>query len=65
MKTYPKELQAIKDDIETLHGVELLEYHNKNWLSGDNATRCKARIDILDGLRKRVDSFIAKYGDKI
>ena len=44
---YSNEKDVMKGNLEILYAVELLEYHNKNWLSGDNKTRCEAKICLL------------------
>ncbi len=36
--------QYVIDLLETLLAIELLEYHDKNQLSGDNATRSKEEV---------------------
>lgn len=37
----------LKDIIEQLLAIELLEYHNKGFLAGDNCTRCELKQEYL------------------
>jgi hypothetical protein len=37
----------ILSNIEQLLAIEILEYHNKNYLAGDNKTRNQAKRDLL------------------
>ncbi len=39
--------QYVLDSLEILLAVNLLEYHDKNWLSGDNKTRCENKIRLI------------------
>lgn len=38
-----EKLERLKAELEKMYGVELLEYHDKNHLSGDNKTRSEIR----------------------
>lgn len=38
-----KKLEYLKAELETMYAVELLEYHNKNYLAGDNKSRSESR----------------------
>jgi hypothetical protein len=60
MKTYPKELNDILDGLDTLKSIELLEYNNKNWLSGDNASRSMAKVELTDQIIDGLKSYIHK-----
>jgi hypothetical protein len=40
-------LQRMRGQTEVLHAVEVLEYHNKNWLGQDNPTRSAQKQEIL------------------
>ena len=42
------EMKHIKDKIQVLHAIEMLEYHDKNWLSGDNKSRCEGKLLLLE-----------------
>ncbi len=44
-----KEIQAIA---EQLYALELLEYHNKNFLAEDNCRRSEYRLCLLSDLIK-------------
>lgn len=37
----------VKDICEMLHAIEILEYHNKNYLSWDNKRRCEEKQALL------------------
>jgi len=39
-----KEIMAI---LEQLYAIELLEYHNKNWLSGSDCDRSVEKQELL------------------
>ena len=43
----PNEIEIIKANIEQLIAIETLEYHNKNYLSGDNKSRCETKRSLL------------------
>lgn len=43
----PNEIETIKANIEQLIAIETLEYHNKNYLSGNDKTRCEAKRSLL------------------
>ena len=48
MKTDKEKLKAqLKSQVEIMYAVEMLEYHDKNYLSGDNMTRCEQRQKSL------------------
>ena len=40
----------IWSQIAVLKAVEVLEYHDKNWLDGSNALRSRKKQQLLDGL---------------
>lgn len=42
-----KKLEYLKAELETMYAVELLEYHDKNHLAGDNKSRCEKRQEQL------------------
>ena len=46
----------IKSYLEQLYAIELLEYHNKNYLSGDNKTRSEERQRILKDCIELIDN---------
>ena len=37
----------LRDELEKLHAVMMLEYHNSNWLSGDSKRRCEATMETI------------------
>ena len=42
-----KKIETLKAELEKMYAVELLEYHDKNHLSGDNKTRSETRQEQL------------------
>lgn len=40
-------IKILKAELEKMYAVELLEYHDKNHLSGDNKTRSETRQEQL------------------
>ena len=42
-----KELQQVADELEALNAVELLEYHDKNWLALDPKRRNENKREVL------------------
>lgn len=42
-----KKLETLKAELEKMYAVELLEYYDKNHLSGDNKTRSETRQEQL------------------
>ena len=42
-----KPIDYLKAELDKLYAVELLEYHDKNLLSGDNKSRSEARQEQL------------------
>ena len=51
-----RKLDLLKNELQKMYGVELLEYHNKNLLSGDNKTRCEDRQNDLIASMNLIDS---------
>ena len=56
MKEIERTLSFMKNDIATIYGIEILEYYDKNYLNGDNATRGKNKIEILNSILKQIDN---------
>jgi len=46
--------QPIIDMVDELIAVNQLEYHNKNWLGGDNKSRCESVINTLTRIRREL-----------
>jgi len=42
-----KKLECLKAELEKMYAVELLEYHDKNHLSGNDKSRCETRLEQL------------------
>ena len=57
-------LDLIQSELVTLLAVETLEYHDKNWLAGDNKTRNEAKQEILKDCINRIDKHTGKEGIK-
>lgn len=51
-----KEFEYIIYKLHELLAVELLEYHNKTWLSGNEATRSEQKQDDLKYLINRLNT---------
>ena len=52
-----KPIDYLKAELDKLYAIELLEYHDKNLLSGDNKSRSEARQEHLlycRGLAKEI-----------
>lgn len=43
----PAETEKVKSNLEQVLAIETLEYHNKNYLAGDNKTRCEAKRSLI------------------
>ena len=43
-----KDLEQLKENLEILQSITLLEYRNKNYLSGDNKTRNEAKQKLIE-----------------
>ncbi len=54
-----KKLKLLKDELEIMYAIELLEYHNKNYLSGDNKSRSEERQEQLKRAIKLADEIKA------
>ena len=50
-----KKLECLKAELEKMYAVELLEYHDKNHLSGDNKSRCEKKQEQLKYSMKLTD----------
>lgn len=42
-----KEIEILRGHLQTLHAIELLEYHDKNFLSGDNKGRSEGKQALI------------------
>ncbi len=47
-------LKEIYAGLEQIRAIETLEYHNKNFLSGDNASRSVEKVLLCDTALKRI-----------
>ena len=47
MKLSDADERFLRDELEKLHAVTMLEYHNSNWLSGDPKRRCEATMETI------------------
>jgi hypothetical protein len=43
-----QDLLFLKEGVSQLLALEILEYHDKNWLAGDNKTIAEAKIGLLE-----------------
>ncbi len=55
MKDLKKKIEWLRSELEQMHAVEVLEYHNKNKLSGDNESRNRERQSDLKDCMRLVD----------
>lgn len=44
---YKTELELTLNNLSEIYGIEFLEYHNKNLLSGDNKSRSEEKLRLL------------------
>lgn len=58
-----KEFEAIIYKLHELLAVEQLEYHNKTWLSGSDATRSQQKQDDLKHLINRLNTLALDVAD--
>lgn len=57
-------INTLKAELEIIYATELLEYHDKNTLSGDNKTRCESRLKQLQNIMElisEIDKDLKKY----
>lgn len=47
-------LKHMREYIETLQAVEILEYHNSNWLIGSNKSRSESKQEVYRELLKEI-----------
>lgn len=55
-----KNLEYLEVELEKMYAVELLEYHDKNHLAGDNKTRSEKRLEQLQYSMKLVSEIKEK-----
>jgi hypothetical protein len=48
-------IRHIKEYNEILYAVEILEYHNSNWLSGSNQSRSIGKQELHKEIIKELD----------
>lgn len=51
-----KLIKSVAESLEELLAVEVLEYHNKNWLAGNDATRSRNIQTALEGIISLLNS---------
>jgi hypothetical protein len=47
-------MKEIESVIRQVLAIEMLEYENKNHLSGDNESRCKKKIELLSNAMNKI-----------
>jgi len=62
MSDLERELSFLKSYVGVVYGIETLEYYDKNFLSGDNESRCKQKIEHLNLALKKIDEISKKLG---
>ena len=55
LKDFQRDKDYILGMVEELIAVNKLEYHNKNWLSGDTKTRCEATTETLGTVKCQLE----------
>jgi len=50
-----KSIDYLEDSLRVMQARETLEYHNKNWLLGDNASRSRAIQEEIEHCLKMVN----------
>jgi hypothetical protein len=48
----------ILNNLNEIYGIEFLEYHNKNLLSGDNKSRSEEKLFLLKDCINRIENMI-------
>ncbi len=56
-------MKMIRTTLQILHAIEMLEYHDKSRLSGDNKSRCEDRILLIEEALLEVDRPSEVEGD--
>jgi hypothetical protein len=54
IEQFAKNKEILAGVVEELLAVEMLEYNNKNWLTGDNKTRCESKMETLRSLKNEI-----------
>jgi hypothetical protein len=62
MSDLERELSFLKSYVGVVYGIEILEYYDKNFLSGDNASRGKEKIEYLSQSLEKIDQISKKLG---
>lgn len=55
-----REFAFLKDCIATAYGIAILEFYDKTYLTGDNASRGKEKIQLLNTALKKLDEITVK-----
>ena len=53
----------IRTKLKIIHAIEMLEYHDKTRLSGDNKSRCEDKLLLLEEALMEVDRELEREGD--
>jgi hypothetical protein len=55
-----EQFKFILNNLNEIYGIEFLEYHNKNLLSGDNKSRCEEKLFLLKDCIDRIENIKIK-----
>lgn len=60
MNDIERDISFLKDYVSIVQGIEMLELYDSNFLSGDNVSICKAKIEHLNLALKKIDEISKK-----
>lgn len=60
MNELERDISFLKTYVAIVHGIEILEYYDSNFLSGNNESRCKEKIEHLNLALKKIDEISKK-----
>jgi len=60
MSELERDISFLKTYVATVQGIEILEYYDSNFLSGNNESRSKEKIEHLNLALKKIDEISEK-----
>lgn len=60
MSELERDISFLKTYVAIVQGIEILEYYDSNFLSGNNESRCKEKIEHLNLALKKIDEISKK-----
>ncbi len=60
MDDLERDLRFLKSYVGTLMGIQMLEYYDKNFLSGSSERRNREQIELLNTSLKKIDEISKK-----